>query len=61
MAFMKYLTPFSGKEDSEGWLESYESAAKAEKWTTAQMLAGLYCSQTEEESQRLVYQPLWGV
>ena len=35
---MKYLTPYSGKEDPEGWLESYESAAKAEKWSTSQML-----------------------
>jgi len=31
MACMKYLTLYSGKEDPEGWLESYESAAKAEK------------------------------
>jgi len=38
MAFMKYLTPYSGKEDPEGWLESYESAAKVEKWTASQML-----------------------
>ena len=38
MAFMKYLAPYSGKEDPEGWLESYESAAKAEKWTITQML-----------------------
>ena len=38
MAFMKYLTPYSGKVDPEGWLESYESAAKAEKWSTNQML-----------------------
>ena len=35
---MKYLTPYSGKEDPEGWLESYESAAKVEKWTASQML-----------------------
>jgi len=38
MAFMKYLTPYSGKEDPEGWLESYESAAKVEKWSASQML-----------------------
>ena len=25
MAFIKYLTPYSGKEDPEDWLESYES------------------------------------
>ena len=35
---MKYLTPYSGKEDPEGWLESYESAAKVEKWSASQML-----------------------
>jgi len=38
MAFMKYLTPYSRKEDPKGWLESYESAAKAEKWSASQML-----------------------
>jgi len=38
MAFMKYLTPYSGKEDPEGWLKSYESTAKAEKWSASQML-----------------------
>ena len=38
MGFMKYLAPYSGKEDPEGWLESYESAAKAEKWSASQML-----------------------
>jgi len=38
MAFMKYLIPYSGKEDPEGWLESYKSAAKAEKWSASQML-----------------------
>ena len=38
MGFMKYLTPYSGKENPEGWLESYESAAKAEKWSASQML-----------------------
>jgi len=38
MAFMKYLTPYSRKEDPEGWLESYESAANAEKWSANQML-----------------------
>jgi len=27
-----------GKEDPEGWLESYESAAKTEKWSASQML-----------------------
>ena len=36
MAFMKYLTLYSGKEDPKGWLESYESAAKAEKWSASQ-------------------------
>ena len=35
---MKYLTPYSRTEDLEGCLESYESAAKAEKWSTNQML-----------------------
>ena len=38
MALMKYLTPYSWKEDPEGWLESYESAAKAEEWSASQML-----------------------
>jgi len=38
MVFMKYLTPYCGKEDPEGWLKSYESAAKAEKWSASQML-----------------------
>ena len=38
MAFMKYVTPYSGKEVPEGWLESYESVAKAEKWSASQML-----------------------
>ena len=38
MAFMKYLTPNSGKEDPEDWLESYKSAIKAEKWSTSQIL-----------------------
>ena len=38
MAFVKYLTPCSGKGDPEGWLESYKSAAKAEKWSASQML-----------------------
>jgi len=33
IAFMKYLTPYSGKEDPEGWLERYQSSAKAEKWS----------------------------
>jgi len=36
MALMKYLTPYSWKKDPEGWLESYESAAKAE--SASQML-----------------------
>jgi len=38
MAFIKYLTPYSGKGDPESWLESCESAAKAEKWSASQML-----------------------
>jgi gluconate kinase len=38
MAFMKYLTPFSGKEDPESWLESYQAAAKSEQWSNSQML-----------------------
>jgi len=38
MAFMKYLTPYSRTEDLEGCLESYESAAKAKKWSASQML-----------------------
>ena len=38
MAFMKYLTPFSGKEDLESWLESYQAAAKSEQWSGTQML-----------------------
>jgi len=33
MAFMKYLTLYSGKEDPESWLKSYKSPAKAEKWS----------------------------
>jgi len=41
MAFMKYLTPYSGKEDPKGWLKNYESAAKAEKWSASQMLEGV--------------------
>jgi hypothetical protein len=28
MAFMKYLSAFSSKEDPESWLESYYAAAK---------------------------------
>jgi len=38
MAFMKYLTSFSGKEDPESWLESYQAAAKSEQWREPQML-----------------------
>jgi len=38
MAFIKYLTPYSGKENPEGWLESHESVARAEKWSASQML-----------------------
>jgi hypothetical protein len=38
MAFMKYLTPYAGMEDPEDWLESYEPAAKAENWSTSQMV-----------------------
>ena len=38
MGFMKYLSPFSGKEDPESWLESYQTTAQAEQWTSAQML-----------------------
>ena len=38
MAFMKYLTTFAGKGDPEGQLESYESGAKAEKWSASHML-----------------------
>ena len=37
MAFMKYLTPCSGKEDLEGWLERDGSATKVEKWSASQM------------------------
>jgi len=37
MAFMKYLTPYSGKEDPEGWFKSYKSATKAEIWFASQM------------------------
>jgi len=32
------FTSCSGNEDHEGWLESYESAAKAEKWSASQTL-----------------------
>ena len=35
---MKYLTPDSRKEDPQGWLKTYESAAKVEKWSPNQML-----------------------
>jgi len=28
---MAFMTLYSGKEDSEDWLESYKSAANAEK------------------------------
>ena len=35
---MKYLTSYSRKEDPKSWLESHESAAKAEKWFASQML-----------------------
>ena len=38
MAFRKYWTPYSGKEDPNDCLESYKSAAKAEKWSASQML-----------------------
>jgi len=38
MSFMKYLSPYSGKHDPESWIEQYQAAAKAEKWTEAQML-----------------------
>ena len=38
MAFMKYLILYSGKEDPNGWLESYESAAITEKGSASQML-----------------------
>ena len=31
------MTPYSGKEDPEGWFESYKSATKAEKWFASQM------------------------
>jgi len=52
MAFMKYLTPYSGKEDPKSWLESYESAAKAEKWSASQMLecVGLKLKKKAEDS-----------
>ena len=48
MAFMKDLTPYTGKEDSESWLDSYESVAKVEKWTTSQML-GFVNFKTQKE------------
>ena len=31
MAFIKYLTPYLGKDGFEGSLESYKSTGKAEK------------------------------
>jgi len=36
---MKYLRPYSGKGDPEGWLENYEAASRSEKWNDSQMLA----------------------
>ena len=38
MAFIKYLTLYSGKEDPEEQLESYESDVKSGKWTTSQII-----------------------
>ena len=38
MAFIKYLTPYSGKKYPESLLESYKSTAKAEKWSASHML-----------------------
>ena len=35
---MKYLMPFSGREDPKSWLESYQAAAKSEQWKEPQML-----------------------
>ena len=50
MAFMTYLTPYSGKEDPKSWLESYESAAKAEKWSASQMLECVGLKKKAEDS-----------
>jgi RNase H-like domain found in reverse transcriptase/Reverse transcriptase (RNA-dependent DNA polymerase)/Integrase zinc binding domain/Integrase core domain/gag-polyprotein putative aspartyl protease/Retrotransposon gag protein len=35
---MKYLSPYSGKDDPEIWLESYYAAGKSEKWSDDQIL-----------------------
>ena len=32
MAIFRHLASFSGKEDPDDWLESYEAAAQAEGW-----------------------------
>jgi hypothetical protein len=38
MTLMKYLSSYSGKDDPETWLDTYQAAAKAEGWTSDQTL-----------------------
>jgi hypothetical protein len=38
MTLMKYLSPYSGRDDPEIWLDTYYAAAKSEKWTNEQIL-----------------------
>jgi len=35
---MKYLPPYSGKDDPEIWLDTYHAAARSEKWSDDQIL-----------------------
>ncbi len=38
MTLMKYLSPYSGKDDPEVWLDSYQAAARSEGWSDDQIL-----------------------
>ena len=38
MTLMKYLSPYSGKDDPEIWLDTYKAAAKSEGWSEEQTL-----------------------
>ena len=38
MTLMKYLSPYSGKDDPEIWLDTYHAVARSEKWSDDQIL-----------------------
>ena len=38
MTLMKYLPLYSGKDDPETWLDTYQAAAKSEGWKSDQII-----------------------